>query len=66
MNATQVIELIIGAGGVGGGIKAVSTLTRLTVAVEGAAEKIAKLIERQEHTEATVQDHEIRLAKGKL
>lgn len=66
MTAAQVVELVVGAGGAGGMVKAIATLTRLTVAVETAATKIAAVIERQEKTEAAVQDHEVRLARGNL
>lgn len=64
MTITQAVELVIGAGGVGGGIKAITTLTRLAVAVETAADKIARLIERQDKTEAAVADHEHRLNRA--
>ena len=66
MSTQQVIELIIGAGGVTGAIKALITLTRLAVAVENAAEKIGKIVERQDKTDATVANHEVRLSKGGL
>lgn len=66
MTVTQVVELIAAAGGAGGGIKAIATLTRLTIAVETAAERITALVKDHAETKATVQDHENRLNRGGL
>lgn len=66
MSAQQVIELVIAAGGVGGLIKGVASLTRLTVAVETVAAKIDALVTDHDKTKATVADHEKRLDKGGL
>lgn len=66
MTAQQVIEAVIAAGGVGGGVKAITTLTRLTIAVETAAEKIAAIVADHDKTKVQVADHEKRLDKGGL
>lgn len=67
MNASNWIELGLGlATLLGGGTVGVSKLTRIAVAAETLAEKIQALAGQQKSTSATVQDHEIRLAKGGL
>lgn len=66
MDLTQVVELIATAGGIGGGVKAITKLTRIAVAVEGLVSRLDKVVEKQETTDKTVQDHEIRLGKAGL
>jgi ribose 5-phosphate isomerase len=66
MNAQNWIEVIGLVLGGGGGGTAVAKLTRLAVAVEQLVKQIETLATSQAKTATTVQDHEIRLAKGGL
>lgn len=66
MTIAQAVELVLGAGGVGGGINAVAKMTRVAVAVELLTEKIGSVIERQGQTDKTIAEHQSRLDKGGL
>lgn len=67
MNASNWIELILGAPTVlGGGGVLVAKLTRIAVAVEQLAERIAEVSGKVAQVGETVQDHENRLNKGGL
>lgn len=66
MSAQTWIELAGLVLGGGGGGTAIAKLTRLAVAVERAAGDIRAIVEDAKATKATIQDHEIRLAKGGL
>lgn len=67
MNAGNWIELAaIVITILGGGAAGSSKLTRIAVAAEQLAEKIAAITEAQKNTAATVQDHENRLNKANL
>lgn len=57
MTVTQGIELLIGAGGVGGAVKIITQLTRIAVAIEG-------LVKWREKTDERLDDHQRRLDKG--
>lgn len=60
MNAGTIVEIALGLPAlIGGGIVAVSKLTRIAVAVEQGAEAIKAVA-------AKVEDHEKRLSKGGL
>jgi hypothetical protein len=59
MSGTEIIELIIGAGGIGGGVKIVGQLTRIAVAIEG-------LVEWKKATDDKLAEHQSRLDKGGL
>lgn len=59
MTIVQGVELIIGAGGVGGGAKVIGQLTRIAVAIEG-------LVKWREKTDAQLAEHQQRLDKGGL
>lgn len=62
-NWIDVIALIVGGGGAGAGI---AKLTRLAIAVETMAEKIADVAGKVAKTGEQVQDHENRLNKANL
>ena len=66
MSTQQVIELVLGAGGGAGAIKALITLTRLAVAVETAAEKIDAIVNDHDKTKARVDELQSRLDRGGL
>lgn len=66
MTTAQIIEVIVGAGGVGGLVKAVQTATRVAVAVEDMRDDIKAIVDAQKQTTDKVADHEVRLAKGGL
>lgn len=62
-NWAEIIGLILGSGGGGA---AIAKLTRLAVAVEEAAEKIAAIAGAVAKTGEQVADHENRLNKANL
>ncbi len=67
MNAGNWIELAgIVVTVLGGGAIGTSKLTRIAVAAENLAKQIEGLAGQQQDTAKTVQDHEVRLAKGGL
>lgn len=59
MTVTEGIELLVGAGGVGGAVKIIGQLTRIAVAIEG-------LVEWREKTDEKLTDHQSRLDKAGL
>jgi hypothetical protein len=59
MTVTQGIELLVGAGGVGGAVKIIGQLTRIAVAIEG-------LVEWREKTDEKLTDYQSRLDKAGL
>jgi hypothetical protein len=66
VNASNWIELLGLILGGGGGGAAIAKLTRLAVAVEVVADKIATVAADGAATSAKVQDHENRLNRAKL
>lgn len=59
MTITQAVELLIGAGGVGGAIKIIGQLTRIAIAIEG-------LVEWRKAVDTKLDDHQQRLDKSGL
>ena len=59
MDIGQAVELIVGAGGIGGGVKVIGQLTRIAVAIEN-------LLDWKRLTEERLDEHQARLDKGGL
>jgi hypothetical protein len=55
----QGIELLIGAGGVGGAARIIGQLTRIAIAIEG-------LVKWREDVDGKLESHQSRLDKGGL
>lgn len=59
MNAGTIIELAIGAGGVGGAVRIIGQLTRIAIAIEG-------LVEWRKDVDGKLESHQSRLDRGGL
>ena len=59
MTAVQIVEMVIGAGGIGGAMKIIGQLTRIAVAIES-------IVEWRKATDAKLEDHQSRLDRGGL
>lgn len=59
ITVTQVLELLIGAGGVGGAVKVIGQLTRIAMAIES-------LVKWRNEVDEKLDSHQTRLDKGGL